>query len=151
MLTTLIAAAASGAAGGALVAGIALSFPGRRLRGLESALMDDILPTLITRQEVGEAFARVAMAEQQREQMMLQRSQQELQMARQMELQRAQAAAMQASPLFQGEPQTEAAGTFQARNGQSQAAVDQLNEQLNRQLAQLNQRLQQVTAQQMPR
>lgn len=151
-ITTLTAAIAGGVTSAALAT--ILHIPLRRRLGQLEMGLDEALPALITREEVGEAFTRLAIAEQQREQIQSQRLQHEQQMLRWLEVQRAQSAAAAAGPLFQTEAAPQAAAEasgFQPQTSQAQAAIGQMNEQLNRQLAQLNQRLQQVAAQQLPR
>jgi hypothetical protein len=156
LLPTLLAAVTGGATSAALA--VVLQIPlRRRLNELEMGLSES-LPALITRDEVSEAFTRMAIAEQEREQAMNYRLQQE-QAMRLLELQRMRATgAPQPAPIFQAEASPQqaraeggATGDFQPQPGQAQVAVDQMNEQLNRQLAQLNQRLQQVAAQRLPR
>lgn len=132
MLTTIAAAVITGFAGVAIGASYSSSGMRRRIGQLE-----EVIPELVTRTEVSQAFAQLAAIEQQRQEA-----------ARQA---RWQAQAMQApAPVFRTEA---ASGTFQAEtSGRPQPAppAADVNALLNQQLAALNERLQQVTSQRMP-
>jgi uncharacterized protein YceH (UPF0502 family) len=148
MLTTLLAAAGGAIGGSALCAAVVLNVPRRHQRRLEEALMTQVLPELVTRQELSSAFARMAEVEMQREQHLAHLAAQQAQMARPFPMAQRPPVAegVPASPLFQGEVGPGAAG-----QPNTQQALDQMQQQLNQQLAQLNQRLQTVATQRMPR
>jgi hypothetical protein len=149
MFATLVAAAAGSVAGGAVCGVLTLLITGRRVGQLEGWVeaLADTRQELVTREEVVNAFGRMAEAEQQRIQEAQMR---QAQAAQQAELQRLQfLAAQQAAPAFRAEA---SAGTFQMEAGVRPPAPsqDELNARLNQQLASLNQRLQQVASQRMP-
>lgn len=132
MLTTIAAAMITGFAGVAIGASCSAGGLRRRIGQLE-----DVVPELVTRAEVSQAFAQLAVIEQQRQEA-----------ARQVRWQQGAGVPMQ-QPVFRTEA---ASGTFQAEAaprgpGPSAAEVNAL---LNQQLAALNERLQQVTSQRMP-
>jgi uncharacterized protein YceH (UPF0502 family) len=142
MFATIAAAAGGSLAGGAVCGVLALFITGKRIDRIEGALEE-----LVTREEVVGAFARMAEAERQRAQ---EAQVHQAFVAQQAELQRLQAMAyQQPAPMFRAEA---ASGAFQAEAGGRVPAPsqDELNARLNQQLASLNQRLQQVTGQQMP-
>jgi hypothetical protein len=146
MFATIAAAVGGSVAGGAACGVLTLLITGRRISRLEGYIrvVSEAQEELVTREEVVGAFARMAEAEQQR----MLASQQAAQQA---ELQRLQfLAAQQVAPVFRTEA---SAGTFQAEASPRPPAPsqDELNQRLNQQLSSLNQRLQQITGQQMPR
>jgi len=122
---------------------LTLLITGRRISRIEG-FIDEVAGAqqeLVTREEVVGAFARMAEAEQQRA----------MAAQQQAELQRLQfLASQQTAPVFRAEAAT---GTFQTEASPRPPAPsqDELNQRLNQQLSSLNQRLQQITGQQMPR
>jgi hypothetical protein len=147
MLTTFLAAAGGALGGSVLCAAVVLNVPRRNQERLEELLMTQVLPELVTRQEVSGAFARMAEAEAQREQHLMHMAAQQAQMARPFPMaQRPPVAEAVQGQGFQGDPGPGIAGQPNA-----QQALDQMQQQLNQQLAQLNQRLQTVATQRMPR
>ncbi len=135
MLTTIAAAAITGFAGIAIGASFSTSGLRRRVGQLEQ--LSGVIPEMVTRAEVSDAFNQLALIEQQRHAV----AQQAL-----MERQRA---AQFINPVFRTEA---ASGTFQAEvapRGGAPSAGD-VNALLNQQLTALNERLQQVTSQRMP-
>lgn len=138
MLTTIVVSAVTGVLG--LAAGAAVSSAGLGLRRRVSDLetLQAVIPELISRQEVSEAFAQLAVIEEQRRQ----------EFAAQMRRQRAHAPSPMPSPAANPIFQQAAMGGMPAGAGPEAAAVaGDLNAMLNQQLAALNERLQQVTAQ----
>lgn len=137
MLTTIALSAVTGVLG--LAAGAAVSSAGLGLRRRVSDLetLQAVIPELISRQEVSDAFGQLALIEEKRRQ----------EFAAQMRRQRVQSAPFSvpspaANPIFQ----QAAMGGMPGGGPEATAATD-FNALLNQQLAALNERLQQVTAQ----
>jgi hypothetical protein len=134
MITTIAIAAATGFAGlaiGSTAAGYGLR---RRL-----ATLEDVIETeLVSKVEISEAFLQISTMEQQRE------------AAISYQLQQMRAQIAQIQPVFrQGSNQV---GAFQQEGAErsSSPSPAEVNAMLTQQLSAINQRLQQVTGQQMP-
>jgi hypothetical protein len=133
MITTIAIAAATGFAGLA----IGSSAVGYGLRRRLNSIEDLVETELVSKAEIREAFMQVSAMEQQRE----------AAIAQQLSQMRSQIAQVQ--PVFR---QDVASGAFHGTPRAEQAAPSaaDVNAMLTQQLSALNQRLQQVTGQQMP-
>ena len=133
MITTIAIAAAAGFAGLAIGSSATSFGIRRRIEGLEEAITTE----LVTKQEISEAFQQISMVEQQRE----------AAITYQLGQMRAQLA--QAQPIFR---QNAVNGAFQqeAAGRASTPTPSEVNAMLTQQLSAINERLQQVTSQQMP-
>lgn len=132
MITTIAIAAATGFAGLAIGTGAATAAT-LGLRRRLSTVEDLIETELVSKAQISEAFMQISAMEQQRE----------AAIAQQLNQMRAQIAQVQ--PVFR---QGAASGAFQGDQAAPSAA--DVNALMAQQLAALNQRLQQVTNQQMP-
>jgi hypothetical protein len=134
MITTIAIAAATGFAGLAIGSSAVSYGLRRRLLTIEDAVETE----LVTRSEISGAFLEISAMEQQRE------------AALTFQLQQMRAQIAQIQPVFrQGGSQV---GAFQQSGADQPAAPSaaDLNAMLTQQLSAINQRLQQVTGQQMP-
>lgn len=134
MFTTIAISAASALAGLSIgVSTVGHVLQRRRLRAIE-----DVIETeLISRGEISQAFLEISAMEQQRE------------AAIALQLRQLQAQVSQLQPIFRS---TAASGAFQQEVPERPASPSaaEVNALLTQQLSAINQRLQQVTGQQMP-
>jgi hypothetical protein len=146
MITTIAIAAATGFAG-LFIGSSAASFGLRRRLDDVDGVIDEMQSVLVTRPEIGEALTQISAVEQQRELAIEKRLEQ---MAAYMTQVAQVAQAAQVQPTFR--PGGGQSGAFQ-QPGQQQGASPspaEVNAMLTQQLSAINQRLQQVTGQQMP-